>query len=125
MKYINLFLVLSVIVCYGFSGGINNPCTFPNIANCHTNQQDEISKAETGNSYKNPDATNHQMSMCHYALLNAPHSYDFNPGDILCSVAVNIPTLEINKVSSFPLSVATKRECYPPDLFLTNSSFLL
>jgi len=28
MRYINLFLVLTVILCYGFGGSVNRPCTF-------------------------------------------------------------------------------------------------
>jgi hypothetical protein len=123
MKYVNLLLVLAVVLCYGFSGGIYYPCT-TTIINCHGSQQDEPSNTETlAKSYKNIDLTDQEISVCHQALLNASYDYDFSP--FLGLITVNIPSLEVNKVSGFPLSITTKREYRPPDLFLTNSSFLL
>ena len=129
MRPLSFFLVLSIVLCYtGLGADVCHSRTLPNITNCHTNQQDEIPGTETiANSYENTDTTKHKMFMCHDTLTNAPHGHGFNLKDIiLYSVAVNIPTLEISKVSScFPLSLATKREYQPPELFLANSSFLL
>jgi hypothetical protein len=96
------------------------------MAHCHTNHKNEFSGTKTtANSYKNTDATNHARSMCQDALPNdAPHGYTIKD-IILYSPAVNAPTLEVDKASSFPLNLALKTEYRPPDLFLANSSFLL
>ncbi len=127
MKSLSFFLVLSVILCYtGLGVDVCHSLTLPDITNCHANQRNEIPDTETiANSYKNTDATKYNMC-CYDTLPNAPHGYDFNLKDIiLFSVAVNIPTLEINKISSSPLSLTIKREQQLPELFLANSSFLL
>jgi hypothetical protein len=128
MKLISLFLVLNVILCYtGLDVGVSYSSTLPNITNCHKNQRDEISSSESiKNSYKNNDATQHGMFKCCYeALPNAPHGHDFDLKQIvLHSLAVNITTLDSNKLFSFLLSPRIK-EHHPPDLFLVNSSFLL
>ena len=63
--------------------------------------------------------------MCQVTLPNAPQGYDLNQSDIiLSSLAVCIPTFEINKVHAFAFSINIK-EHHPPELFLSNSSFLL
>lgn len=63
--------------------------------------------------------------MCQDALPNAPLGHDFDLRQIiLCSLVVDIPTSEINDVPSFPFSLEIK-EHHPPELFLSNSSFLL
>jgi hypothetical protein len=88
---------------------------------------DGVSGAENAtNSYKSTDAINHTMSMCQDALPNAPHGYDSNLKHIILhSLAINIPILEINRVSNFHLKLEIKREYQPPEVFLANSSFLL
>ena len=127
MKFISFLLILSIILCYtGLGMGVSHSSTHTNITNCHKNQHDEISGAELiANSYEN-DATHHKMFKCCYeALTNAPLSHDFDLRRIiLCQVAVNMPTLEINDVPGFPFSLEIK-EHHPPELFLSNSSFLL
>ncbi len=130
MKYTRFFLVLSVAFCYtGLCDDVAHSHTLPNITNCHTNQQNEISSNKAmANSYKITDSIKHQICkicICDYTLPNAPNVYDFSLKGILYSVAVNIPVLGINKVPSSPLSLEIKREYQPPELFLANSSFLL
>jgi len=127
MKYASLFLVLVVILCrIGFGEDDHHSYNLPNITNSDTNHQDEIYGTDTiANSYKNTESTEHKMCMCEHALPNAPLGHDINLRDIIAySVAVNIPTLEINSVPSFALSLKI-REHHPPDLFLANSSLLL
>src|SRR5574341_2092670 len=123
MKYTSFFLVLVVILCrIGLDVDVYHSDTLSNITNSHTNYRDEISGTEAiANSYKNTEATEHKC-MCEHALPNAPQGHDLNLRDIiLYSVAVDIPTLEINSVPSFALSLKI-REHHPPDLFLANSS---
>lgn len=94
--------------------------------NCHMNQKDGPSDIEAiANSYKNNHVTKCEKCICYDALTSAPHGHDFNLKDILYSVAVNIPTLRINKVSSFSLALTINKEYQPPELYLANSSFLL
>src|SRR3970282_2701616 len=127
MKYASLFLVLVVILCrIGLDEDVYHSDSLSNITNSHANHQDEISGTEAiVNSYKNTESAEHKMCMCEHALPNAPHGHDINLRDIIAySVAVNIPTLEINSVPSFALSLKI-REHHPPDLFLANSSLLL
>ena len=128
MKYLSLFLVISVVLCYTGLGA--NVChssgAMPSMANCHTNHKNEFSGEKTiANTYKNTNATNHARSMCQDALpTNATHNYIIKD-IILYSLAIDVPTLEVDKVSSFPLNLTLKTKYRPPDLFLANSSFLL
>ena len=63
--------------------------------------------------------------MCQDALPNAPQGFDLNQSDIILSLlTVNMPILEINKIPAFTFSLNIK-EHHPPELFLSNSSFLL
>ena len=127
MKYSVLILILVVILCrIGLDEDVYHSDTLSNITNSHINHQDGISGTEAiVNSYKNTESAEHKMCMCEHALPNAPHGHDINLRDIIAySVAVNIPTLEINSVPSFALNLKIK-ERHPPDLFLANSSFLL
>lgn len=124
----SFFLVLSVTLCYtGLGANVSHYSTLLNMTNCHKNQHDEISGTDTiTNSYENIDATHHKMfKCCSDALPNAPQGHDFDLKEILLhSLAVNITTLESNKLFSFLLSLRIK-EHHPPDLFLVNSSLLL
>jgi hypothetical protein len=132
MKYINFLLILSVIFCYaGIGSKIHHSFVLPSIESHHaTHQEDhkqEISDTDSMVSYyKNIDATKHKgFKCCYYMLPSAPHSYDFNLVDtFLYSLAVNIPILEINKLSNYSLRLII-REHDPPELFLSNSSLLL
>jgi len=127
MKYASLFLVLVVILCrIGLDVDVYHSDTLSNITNSRTNHQDEISGTKSiANYYINTESANHKVCMCEHALPNAPLGHDINLRDIIAySVAVNIPTLEINSVPSFALSLKI-REHHPPDLFLANSSLLL
>jgi hypothetical protein len=124
MRYVNLFLALTVILCYGFGGSVNRPCTFTETTNSYTDRQDEASGADIlAKSYMSIKLADQEMPMCHQALLNAHDSYDFSP--FLSLITVSIPNLEAGKISSFPLSTVTRKEYRPPDLFLINSSLLL
>ncbi len=131
MKYFSFYLTLNIILCYtglGASVCYSRIGAVPNmnIENCRTSQPSNNSgvKAEAS-SYRITDATNQKMCTCYEVLLNASQSQEFNLKDIiLYSVAVNTPTLEPNKVSSFYSSLRIK-EYHPPDLFLSNSSLLL
>ena len=127
MKFISLFLVLSIIFCYtGLGVGVSRSYALSMRTNCHTGQQDRVSESRAIlNCYKNNDAKKHETCICYDALTSAPHGHDFNLKDILYSVAVDIPTLKINKVSRFSLSLTIKKEYQPPELYLANSSFLL
>lgn len=131
MKYLSLLLVLNIIFCYtGLSASVCHSLSTPKTMNagCHTTQDDEgiATKTTKENSYKNSDSTKHTMLMCHYALPNAPHGNDLTLKNILLdSVVINVPNLEINRVSSSNLSFEISKEYRPPDLFLLNSSFLI
>ncbi len=131
MKALSLLIVLNIILCYtGISASVCHSPSTPNTMNagCHTTQEDDgiVTKTAKENSYTNPGATKHTMSMCHDALPSAPHGQDINLKDILSfSVVVSIPNLEINKASTSHLSFETNKEYRPPDLFLLNSSFLI
>lgn len=128
MKYLSLLLVISVVLCYTGLGATvcHSYDVMPNMANCHTNHKNEFSDAKTiANSYKNTDTTNHERSMCQDALpTNAPHGYIIK-NIISYSLAIDVPTLEVDNISSFPLNLTLKTKYRPPDLFLANSSFLL
>lgn len=127
MKFTSFFLILIVVICrIGLGEDVYHSDTLPDITNSHTNHHDEISGTEAeANSYKSKETAEHNTCMCEYALPNAPLGHDINLRDIIAySVAVNIPTLEINSVPSFALNIKIK-ERHPPDLFLANSSLLL
>ena len=127
MKYTSLILILIVVLCrIGLGEDVYHSDTLPDITNSHTNHHDEISGSEAeANSYKSKETAEHNICMCEYALPNAPHGHDLNLREFISySVALNLPTLEINSVPSFALNIKIK-ERYPPDLFLANSSFLL
>lgn len=120
-------MILIVVICrIGLGEDVYHSDTLPDITNSHTNHHDEISGTEAeANSYKSKETAEHNTCMCEYALPNAPLGHDINLRDIIAySVAVNIPTLEINSVPSFALNIKIK-ERHPPDLFLANSSLLL
>ena len=131
MKTLSLLLVLNVIFCYtGLSDRVCHSLSTPKTMNagCHTTQDGEgiATKTAEEHSYKNSDSTKHTTLMCHDALPNATNGHDLNLKNILLSsVVVNVPDLEINKVSTFHLNHETKKEYRPPDLFLVNSSFLI
>src|SRR3972149_7544336 len=127
MKYSVLILILVVILCrIGLGYDVYQSDALPQITSCHTDHHHEISSNDAeANFYKSKETAEHNTCMCEYALPNAPHGHDINLRDIIAySVAVNIPTLEINSVPSFALSLKI-REHHPPDLFLANSSLLL
>lgn len=127
MKFMSILLILSIILCYtGVGMDVSHAGTLANVTNCHKNQHDEISGTETiANSYEN-DATHHKMfKCCSDALPNATQGLDFGLKEIVvCPSLVNVPTLDVNKLNSFLLSLRIK-EHHPPDLFLVNSSLLL
>ena len=131
MKTLSFLVVLNIIFCYtGLGATVCHSLSAPNAMNagCHTTQDDEgiATKTAEEHSYKNSDSTKHTMLMCHDALPTATHGYDVSLKDILSYVAVvNLPDLEINRVSTFHLNHETKKEYRPPDLFLLNSSFLI
>lgn len=127
MKYISVFIILSVAFCYtGLCDDVTHSHAVPNITNCHTNHQNEVSGTKPmANSHKITDSTKHEMCICYSTLPNTTHRYDFSPKGILYSVAVNIPVFGINKFSHSPLSLEIKKKYQPPELFLANSSFLL
>ncbi len=126
MKYLNFLLALTTFLCY--TGICANVSYSKNTGrkthtSCHGTIKQETSNS--ANSYKNSNDTKHKIHMCQEALQNAPNSIDLNLKDtILASLAVYLPTLEINKVPAFVFSLNIK-EHHPPELFLTNSSFLL
>ena len=127
MKYTSLILILIVVLCrIGLGEDVYHSDTLPDITNSHTNHHDEISGSEAeANSYKSKETAVHNTCMCEYALPNAPHGHDLNLREFISySVALNLPTLEINSVPSFALNIKIKGR-NPPDLFLANSSFLL
>ncbi len=127
MKYLNFLLILTTFLCYtGICSDFANSHTQPNMKSCHSNKQDNLSGYKTiPYSYKNSDTIKYKIHMCQDALPNAPLSHDFDLTNLLlCSLAINLPTLEINDVPGFPFSLEIK-EHHPPDLFLSNSSFLL
>lgn len=127
MKYVSFILIVSIILCYtGVGMDVSHAGTLPNVTKCHKTQHDEISGTDTIANYYENDATHHKMfKCCSDALPNAPQGHDFDLANLLlCSLAINLPTSEINDVPSFLFSLEIK-EHHPPELFLSNSSFLL
>lgn len=128
MKYINLFLILSVILCYtGLGAGISRSQTHSNKASCHASRLDGVSgTGSTVNSPKNDDTENHGTCICHDALTSATYNHDIDQKNIILSSAiVNTSILVINKVSGFRLNLDIKKNYEPLELYLANSSFLL
>jgi hypothetical protein len=127
MKYLSFFLALTTFLCYtGICADIsysNNTSEITTNTSCHgTKKQDTSSSAI---SYKNSNHINHKIDMCQVALPNAPQGYDLNQNHIIfSSPAVYVPILEINKTTVLVFSFNIK-EHHPPELFLSNSSFLL
>ena len=127
MKYTSLILILIVVLCrIGLGEDVYHSDTLPDITKSHTPHHDEISNNDAeANSYKSKETAEHNTCMCEYALPNAPHGHDLNPKELISySVVFNLPTLEINGVPSFALSLKIRAH-HPPDLFLANSSLLL
>ena len=130
MKYVNFLLIISLLFCYtGLAYGAHHSPPVQVEGNHHNmHQEGHGHKAHSDHdksiSHKNITSTEHKsLECCDYAILNAPHDLDFNPD--LYSLAVNIPNLEINKISSLAPSPRIKRAFQPPDLFLEHSSLLL
>jgi len=127
MKYLSFFLALTTFLCYtGICADVsysNNTSEITTNTSCHgTKKQDTSSSAI---SYKNSNHINHEIDMCQVVLPNAPQGYDLNQNHIiLSSPAVYVPILEINKATVLVFSFNIK-EHHPPELFLSNSSFLL
>jgi len=132
MKLINLLLVLNIVFCYtGLSASVcHSNVTTSNTAStgCHSASKDKSDDSNISNEsfHETPETINQTASMCHYALSNNPQIHDFNLKHILShSFVVNIPNLEINRVFASHLTLETKKEYRPPDLFLLNSTFLI
>lgn len=128
MKYINLLLIFSVILCYtGLGAGISRSQTHSNKASCHANHLDGVSGTEsTVNSPQNNDTENHGTCICHNALTSATCNHDIDQKNIILSSArVNTPISEINRVSGFRLNFDIKKNNRPLELYLANASFLL
>ena len=128
MKYINLFLTLSIILCYtGLGEGISRSQTQSNNMSCHANRSDGVSGPEsTVNSPKNDDSSKYGVCICHNALTSTTYNHDVDQKNIILSSAiVNTPILVINKVSGFRLNLDIKKNNEPLELYLANSSFLL
>jgi len=127
MKYLSFFLALTTFLCYtGICADVsysNNTSEITTNTSCHgTKKQDTSSSAI---SYKNSNHISHKIDMCQVALPNAPQGYDLNQSHIiLSSLAVYVPIIEINKATVLVFSFNIK-EHHPPELFLSNSSFLL
>ena len=81
MKYLSLFLVLSVIFCYTWVGpGVcySRGSAVPNMnmKNCHASQPNKISGAKAATStYKITGIMDHKACVCYDAVLNAPNSH--------------------------------------------------
>ncbi len=131
MKYISLLLVLNLIFCYtGLSASVCHSGVTQNTASigCHTTSKDnnKDGKVVNENSYNNAETINQTVSMCHYALPNAPQGHDLNLKGILSlSVVVNTPNPEINNVYKLNFSFENQKDYRLPDLFLLNSTFLI
>ncbi|MGH7799858.1 MAG: hypothetical protein ACREOW_04405 [Thermodesulfobacteriota bacterium] len=127
MKYLSFFLALTTFLCYtGICADVcysNNASEITTNAGCHGTKKQDTSNSAI--SYQSSNHINHKIYMCQDAIPNAPQGYDLNQSDIiLSSPAVCMPTFEINKVHAFAFSINIK-EHHPPELFLSNSSFLL
>ena len=127
MKYLSFLLVLTTFLCYtGICADVcysNNASEINTNTGCHGDKKQDTSNS--ANSYRNSNHIKHNIYMCQDALPNAPVSHDFDLANLLlCSLAINLPTSEINDVPSFLFSLEIK-EHHPPELFLSNSSFLL
>ena len=127
MKYLSFFLALTTFLCYtGICADVcysNNTSEITANAGCHGTKKQDTSNSAI--SYQNSNHINHKIYMCQDALPNAPFSHDFDLTNLLlCSLAINLPISEIYDVPGYPFSLEVK-EHHPPELFLSNSSFLL
>jgi len=128
MKYINLLLIISVILCYtGLGAGISRSQDPSNNTSCHATRSDRVSGAESRvHSPRNNDSVNHGACICHDALTSATYNHDIDQKNIILSSAmVNTPILDIIKVSDFRLNFDARKNNQPLELYLANSSFLL
>jgi hypothetical protein len=133
MRYLNFLLIASVLFCYvGISPQIHHSFVLPSMDSHHTtHHENHKQEAYTGHSiagsHESVNAEEKEaVRCCNYMLPNAPHSYDFDlESSFLYLVPADMPTLEVNKVSSSHPSSTLKKGYCPPDLFLTNSTFLL
>lgn len=134
MRYLSFLLIVSVIFCYtGVTSEVHHSSIVPDVETGHGvhhegHKQEVVNIGNASNSYKSADAAKHEaLRCCYYTLLNASHDLGSNlKPTFLYLIAANLPVLPISKVSdSAFLSLKTKRGYRPPDLFLTNSTFLL
>jgi len=128
MRYVTLLLIYALILCsMGFDDEANHSYDLSDIINYKNCEYDSSRIESISNSHKNTEAADHEneMCICDQALLNASNRHYFNvKKNLLYSAAVSTTTLEIGKVSSFPISPQIKAEYTPPDAFLSNSSLL-
>ncbi len=127
MKYLSFILALTTFLCYtGICADVcysNNTREIITNTSCHGTKKQDTYNPE--NFYQNSNHMRHNIYMCQDALPNAPQGYDLNQRHIILSLlAVYVPILEINKVPALAFSLDIK-EHHPPELFLSNSSFLL
>jgi hypothetical protein len=126
MKYINLFLVFSIILCYtGLGEGLSLAQTRPNKPSCHAKVLDGTSHTEPAvNSPQNGNPSKSRC-VCFEALTSAAYNHDVDQKNIILSSAIVNTQLEFNKVSDYRLNLDLKRNNQPLELYLVNSSFLL
>ncbi len=128
MKNTSIFLILIIVLCrIGLGGDFCHSHNLQTVSDYHTNHQDEISISKgTTNSYRDNEASNHEICMCNDALPNALHDHHHDLKSVTLYLAsVKLPNTAVNKVSSSLLQAAINREYQPHQLFLVNSSFLL
>jgi len=129
MKYLNLLLVVSVVVCYsGFGSKISLSSRQTKTENCHSVQtaknQDETRDFSSIANYSYGNTDNHEnFKCCADVLPNAKNNPSF---DLITSFTLNpiSPSPENNSYENYPLKF-TKLKYQQPDLFLSNSTFLL
>ncbi len=129
MRYVTLLLILALILCsMGFDDEANHSYNLSDIINHKNHEHESSGIGSILNSHKNTQAADHENAtcICDLALLNASNNHYFNvKKNFLYSAAVDITTLEIGKILSFSVSPQIKAVYTPPDVFLSNSSFLL
>jgi len=130
MKFLCLLLVSNIIICYS---GLCNVCYSSNYTDitktdCHKiHHYDEVDGSEkAANRYTNPKNVKGTNFRCQDALTNAPQLYNCDFKYILInSVAIDTFNIQIKKVSVRILNLTKIAYHSPPELFLSNSSFLL
>jgi ferritin-like protein len=129
MKFINLYIILSLFVCYtGICENIRSFWVSNNQANSHCSETQVKNTQQTSLSLRTDHNDNSkdssQMSCCNYSVLKSYYPTDIKnlPDSIVYTNNLNVR----NYTELLNSSIKLDANLYaPPELYLLKSSFLL